>query len=173
MDDIQRDLPIRPRRNRHSEGLRALVRETTLTPDDLLLPVFLHEDAEDTPLSSMPGVTRWSIPSLVSEVGRAAGLGIRGVVLFPKIAEALKTARGEESHNDDGLIPRAIAAIKDTHPDVLVITDVALDPYSSAGHDGIVGPDGRVMNDETVEVLTRQALSHARAGADISAPRDM
>ncbi|WP_370328445.1 porphobilinogen synthase [Euzebya sp.] len=167
------DLTARPRRNRHSAGIRALVRETVLTPDDLLLPVFLHDDADDVPLTSMPGTTRWSIPGLVAEVGRAAALGIRGVVLFPKVEEADKSADGAEAANPDGLVPRAIAAIKDAHPDVLVVTDVALDPYSSAGHDGIVGPDGRVLNDETVEVLVRQALTHARAGADVVAPSDM
>ncbi len=173
-DDTPRlDLPIRPRRNRHSAGLRALVRETTLTPDDMILPVFLHEDAEDTPLQSMPGVTRWSLPGLVAEVGRAASLGIRGVVLFPKIEESLKSADGAECANPDGLVPRAIAAIKDAHPEMLVVTDVALDPYSSDGHDGILGPDGRVLNDVTVEMLVRQALSHAVAGADVIAPSDM
>lgn len=169
----QRDLPIRPRRNRHSDGLRALVRETVLTPDDLILPVFLHVDDDDVPLASMPGVMRWSVPGLVAEAGRAAALGIRGLVLFPKIEEALKTTDGAECHNPDGLVPQAIAAIKDAHPDLLVITDVALDPYSSDGHDGIVGPDGRVLNDETVEVLCQQALSHARAGADVISPSDM
>ncbi len=173
-DDTPRlDLPIRPRRNRHSAGLRALVRETTLTPDDMILPVFLHEDTEDTPLQSMPGVTRWSLPGLVAEVGRAASLGIRGVVLFPKIEESLKSADGAECANPDGLVPRAIAAIKDAHPEMLVVTDVALDPYSSDGHDGILGPDGRVLNDVTVEMLVRQALSHAVAGADVIAPSDM
>ncbi|CAN5252135.1 porphobilinogen synthase [soil metagenome] len=168
-----RDLPVRPRRNRHSEALRALVRETVLTPDDLILPVFLHTDADDVPLQSMPGTTRWSIPGLVAEAGRAAALGIRGIVLFPKIEEGLKSPDGAESHNPDGLVPHAIAAVKDAHPDLLVITDVALDPYSSDGHDGIVGPDGRVLNDETVEVLSLQALSHARSGADVIAPSDM
>lgn len=171
--DLQRDLPIRPRRTRRTAGLRALVRETTLTADDLVLPVFLHEDATDTALSSMPGVTRWSVAGLVAEVGRAAALGIRGVVLFPKIEEALKTPDGAACHAPDGLVPRAIAVIKAAHPDVLVITDVALDPYSSDGHDGIVGPDGHVLNDETVAVLCRQALCHARAGADVVSPSDM
>ncbi|MEE8603583.1 porphobilinogen synthase [Euzebya tangerina] len=169
----QLDLTSRPRRNRHSEAMRRLVRETTLTPDDFLMPVFVHEDAEDTPLQSMPGVTRWSVPGLVAEAGRVAELGIRGVVLFPKIEDSLKTADGVECANPDGLVPRAIAAIKDAHPELLVVTDVALDPYSSDGQDGIVGPDGRVANDVTVEMLVRQALCHAEAGADIIAPSDM
>jgi porphobilinogen synthase len=167
------DLPIRPRRLRRSAGIRALVRETTLTPADVVLPVFLHEDPDDVPLTSMPGVTRWSPDGLLGEVGRAAGLGIRGVVLFPKVDDALKTPDGAEAHNPDGLVPRTIRAIKDAHPDVLVITDVALDPYSSDGHDGIVGPGGHVLNDETVEVLVRQALVQADAGADVIAPSDM
>ncbi len=167
------DLSLRPRRNRRTEGLRALVRETTLTPDDLILPVFMHEDADDVPLASMPGVTRWGPQGLVAEVGRAASLGIRGVVLFPKIADEVKSPGGEACHDPDGLVPRAIASIKDAHPDMLVVTDVALDPYSSDGHDGIVGPGGHVLNDQTVEVLCLQALSHAQAGADIIAPSDM
>jgi porphobilinogen synthase len=169
----QLDLPIRPRRNRTSPALRDLVRETTLTPADMLLPMFLHVDDHDVPIESMPGVTRWSLDGLVKEVGRVAGLGIRGVVLFPKIDDALKSSRGEECHNPDGLYPRAIRAIKDAHPEMLVITDVALDPYSSEGHDGIVAPDGRILNDETVEVLAKQAVCQADAGADIIAPSDM
>jgi porphobilinogen synthase len=167
------DLPIRPRRTRRTAGLRALVRETTLTPDDLVLPLFVHEDPDDVALASMPGVTRWSVEGLVGEVGRAASLGIRAVVLFPKVDDALKTPDGEEATNPDGLIPRAVGAIKHAHPGVLVLTDVALDPYSSDGHDGIVGPDGHVLNDETVEVLVRQALAQAAAGADVVAPSDM
>ena len=167
------DLPIRPRRLRRSAGIRDLVRETTLTPADLLLPMFLHADGGDTPLESLPGVTRWGMDGLLAEVGRVAKMGIRGVVLFPKVEDALKSPTGEESHNPDGLVPQAIAAIKAAHPEVLVVTDVALDPYSSDGHDGIVGPDGTVLNDETVEVLVRQALAQADAGADIIAPSDM
>lgn len=168
-----RTLPIRPRRNRHSSGIRALVRETTLSPDDLLLPVFFHADDGDVPLLSMPGTTRWSIQGLVDQVKRATALGVRGVVLFPKIEDSLKSSDGAECANPGGLVPQAITAIKDAHPDVLVVTDVALDPYSSDGHDGILGPDGRVMNDPTVDMLTRQALCHATAGADIIAPSDM
>jgi porphobilinogen synthase len=167
------DLPIRPRRTRRTAGLRALVRETTLTPDDLVLPLFVHEAPDDVALASMPGVTRWSVEGLVGEVGRAASHGIRAVVLFPKVDDALKTPDGEEATNPDGLIPRAVGAIKHAHPGVLVLTDVALDPYSSDGHDGIVGPDGHVLNDETVEVLVRQALAQAAAGADVVAPSDM
>jgi porphobilinogen synthase len=138
-----------------------------------VLPVFVHAGDGDTPLQSMPGVTRWGLEGLVAEAGRAAALGIRGLVLFPKVDDPLKTPDGAECHNPEGLVPQAISAIKAAHPDLLVITDVALDPYSSDGHDGIVGPGGHVMNDETVAVLTRQALCHARAGADVISPSDM
>jgi len=139
--------------------------------------MFFHEDPVDTPIASMPGVTRWSLESLVREAGEAHALGIPAVVLFPKIDEPLKTSGAEESSNDEGLVPRAIRALKAAHPSLCVITDVALDPYNSDGHDGIVQRDGagevQVLNDETVEVLCRQALCHARAGADVVAPSDM
>lgn len=171
------NLPIRPRRNRRSLAIRSLVRETTLTAADLILPVFFHEDAENTPLASMPGCTRWSIEGLVKEAGEAHAAGVQAIVLFPKIEEALKTSRGDECYNDDGLVPRAIRALKAAHPDLCVITDVALDPYNSDGHDGLVVRDERgqlrILNDETVEILCRQALCHARAGADIVSPSDM
>lgn len=168
---------LRPRRNRQSPAIRAMVRETVLCSSDFILPVFFHEDNEDTPIASMPGVTRWSLDGLVREAGEARALGIPAVVLFPKIEESLKTPDASECHNDEGLVPRAIRALKEAYPDLCVITDVALDPYNSDGHDGIVRRDDRgnltVLNDETVEVLCEQALCHARAGADIVAPSDM
>jgi porphobilinogen synthase len=168
---------IRPRRNRRTPAIRSMVGETSLSPTDFILPLFLHEDAEDTPISSMPGVTRWSLDSLVREAGEAHALGIPAVVIFPKIEEALKTPDGAECHNDAGLVPRAIRALKAAHPTLCVITDVALDPYNSDGHDGLVQRDERgeltILNDETVEILCQQALCHARAGADIVAPSDM
>ena len=168
---------IRPRRNRSTPAIRSLVRETTLSAADFILPLFLHEDAADVAISSMPGVNRWSLAGLVREAGEAVALGIPAVVLFPKIEESLKSPRAGECANDAGLVPRAIAAIKDAYPDLCVITDVALDPYNSDGHDGIVRRDNRgnleILNDETVEVLCEQALCHARAGADIVAPSDM
>ncbi len=171
------NLPIRPRRNRRSPAIRSMVRETTLSPADFILPLFFHEDAENTLIASMPGVTRWSPEGLVREAGEALALGIPAVVLFPKIGEDLKSPEGDESFNDEGLVPRAIRALKAAHPSLCVITDVALDPYNSDGHDGIVRrveSGGMIIpNDETVEVLCRQALSHARAGADIVAPSDM
>ncbi len=167
----------RPRRNRRTSAIRSMVRENILSPADLILPMFFHEDAEDTPIPSMPGVTRWSLASLVREAGEAHALGIPAVVLFPKIEDSLKTPLAEESFNDNGLVPRAIRAIKAAHPTLCVITDVALDPYNSEGHDGIVQRNEKgtleILNDETVDVLCSQALSHARAGADIVAPSDM
>ncbi len=154
-----------------------MVRETTLSSADFILPLFFHEDAEDTAIASMPGVTRWSLDGLVREAGEAHALGIPAVVLFPKIDESLKTPHAEESCNDGGLVPRAIRALKAAHPGLCVITDVALDPYNSDGHDGLVRRDAtgamEILNDETVEVLCRQAICHARAGADIVAPSDM
>ncbi|MCA8915141.1 MAG: porphobilinogen synthase [Planctomycetes bacterium] len=166
------DLPIRPRRNRRSEAIRGLVRETRLSAAQLIYPLFLHEDKGDTKLESLPGQTRWGMDGLVHEVARAHKLGINAVVLFPKVPAKKKSPTGDESWNDDGLIPHAIKAIKESVPGVAVITDVALDPYNSDGHDGIVR-DGIILNDETVEVLCKQALSQARAGADIVAPSDM
>lgn len=172
------DLPIRPRRNRKSPAIRGLVRETVLTPSDLIYPLFLHDGADDQPIDSMPGCHRWSLEGLVREVGEAAAVGVKAVVFFPAIAESLKTPHGEECFNSDGLVPRAIRAVKEAHPEVVVITDVALDPYNSDGHDGIVEKDPktgelRILNDQTVEVLCKQALCHAEAGADIVSPSDM
>jgi porphobilinogen synthase len=167
----------RPRRNRRTPAIRSMVRETTLSPADLILPLFFHEDAEDVAIASMPGVMRWSLAGLVREAGEAHALGIPAVVLFPKIEESLKTSLADESFNDSGLVPRAIRALKAAHPTLCVITDVALDPYNSDGHDGIVERSSlgelEILNDETVGVLCQQALSHARAGADIVAPSDM
>jgi porphobilinogen synthase len=170
-------MQIRPRRNRISPAIRALVRETTLQASDLILPMFFHEEGDDVPIASMPGVIRWSLDSLVREAGEAVALGISAVVLFPKIEDSLKTSDAGACADDEGLVPRAIRALKSAYPGLCVITDVALDPYSSDGHDGLVAEDRRgnrvVLNDETVEVLCRQALCHARAGADVVAPSDM
>jgi porphobilinogen synthase len=167
------NLSIRPRRNRQSPAIRDMVRETVLTPGNLIYPLFLQEGDENTPISAMPGCQRWCLADLVQEAGEAHALGIPGVVLFPRIPDELKTPGAEECYNDDGLVPRAIRALKASHPTLMVITDVALDPYNSDGHDGLVAADGRILNDETVEVLCQQALCHARAGADIVAPSDM
>jgi porphobilinogen synthase len=171
------EMMIRGRRNRRSAAIRGLVRENRLSIEDLILPVFFHEESEDVAIASMPGCVRWSMAGLIAEVKSAFEMGIRAVVLFPKIDDVRKTSDAAESSNDDGLVPRAIRAIKKACPGMCVITDVALDPYSSDGHDGLVvrGPRGelKILNDETVEVLCHQALCHARAGADIVAPSDM
>ena len=167
------DLPNRPRRNRSSAAIRGLVRETSLSPAHFVYPLFLSGTDKDEDIASMPGCRRWSTAGLLSEIGRASALGVKSVVLFPRIPDALKTRDAAESCNPDGLIPQTIRAIKAAHPDVAVVTDVALDPYNSDGHDGLVSDDGCILNDETVEVLCRQALTHARAGADIVAPSDM
>jgi porphobilinogen synthase len=168
---------IRPRRNRRSSAIRSMIRETTLSPADFILPMFLHEDAVDAAIDSMPGVTRWSLESLVREAGEAHALGIPAIVLFPKIEDSLKSPQADECFNPDGLVPRAIRALKDAHPSLCVITDVALDPYNSDGHDGLVHRNARgelvILNDETIDVLCQQAVCHARAGADIVAPSDM
>lgn len=166
------DLIHRPRRNRKSEAIRAFHRETTLGPHHLIYPVFIHDGEGRQPIASMPGCSRLSMDALLEEAAGAASEGVNALVLFPAIDESLKSSQGEESHNPEGLVPRAIKALKKQNPNMLVVTDVALDPYSSDGHDGIV-MDGKILNDETVEVLCRQALCQAQAGADIIAPSDM
>lgn len=170
-------LPIRPRRNRKSAAIRGLVRETQISPADFIYPLFIHDEIRDEPIASMPGCHRWSLEGLIAEIGEAASAGVRAVVLFPVIPESEKTPGAEASYDPAGLVPRAIRAIKEAHPDVAVIADVALDPYNSDGHDGLVRRDGRgepvILNDETVAVLCRQALCHAEAGADVVSPSDM
>lgn len=164
--------PTRPRRNRRSAAIRGLVRETTLDAGHLIYPLFV-QDGPTQPIDAMPGQNRWSLDDLVGEVKRAYALGIHAVVLFPKVPDNLKTERGEHCFDPDGLAQRAIAKVKREVPGVCVITDVALDPYNSDGHDGIVSDAGVVLNDQTVAVLVKQAVSHAAAGADIVAPSDM
>jgi porphobilinogen synthase len=167
------ELTYRPRRLRRTPALRALVREHHLAPTDFIYPLFVHEGAGNEPIGAMPGAFRWSLDGLVEEVGRAWELGIRCVVLFPKVADGLKTEDGAECFNEHGLIPRAIRRLKESHPEMAIMTDVALDPYSCDGHDGIVSANGVVLNDETVEILCRQAVAQARAGADLIGPSDM
>jgi len=167
------ELSYRPRRLRRTPALRALVREHHVRPTDFIYPLFVHEGATNEPIGAMPGASRWSLEGLVEEVGRAWDLGIRAVVLFPKVADGLKTEDGAECFNEGGLIPRAIRRLKDTHPGMTIMTDVALDPYSCDGHDGIVSAEGVVLNDETVAILCRQAVAQAQAGADLIGPSDM
>jgi len=164
---------IRPRRLRRSDGIRRMARETRLSVDNLVAPLFVIDGEgirEEIP--SMPGQFRFSPDQLEREVRELSSLGVPGVALFPAISEDLKDAVASESLNPDGLVPRAIRLVKHAAPDLLVIADVALDPYSSDGHDGIVR-DGRILNDETLEVLAKIAVLHADAGADIIAPSDM
>ena len=164
---------IRPRRLRATPGVRRLARETRLTPDCLVAPLFVAEgQGVREEISSMPGQYRWSLDALVDEVRELADLGIPGIALFPKIDDALKDPHGSASLDPEGLIPRTIRAVREAAQDMLVIADVALDPYSSHGHDGIVR-QGRVHNDETLDALARMAVVQANAGADIVAPSDM
>ena len=171
------NLHQRPRRNRKSPAVRAMVREIVLTPSDFVYPLFIHDLEENEDITSMPGCRRWSLAGLVKEAGEAHALGIPGVILFPAIDDTLKSSGAEESVNPEGLVPRAVRALKEAHPSLVVITDVALDPYNSDGQDGLVsrGENGtfEILNDETVEVLCRQALCHAEAGADMVGPSDM
>ena len=164
----------RMRRNRADDFSRRLVRENTLTVDDLIYPMFVVEgDRRREAVASMPGTDRLSIDLLVEEARAAAGLGIPAVALFPHVDVDLKTADGSEAVNPDGLVPRAVAAVKAACPTLGVITDAALDPYTTHGHDGILDDDHYVLNDLTIETLTAQALTCAHAGADVIAPSDM
>ena len=163
----------RPRRNRKHPAIRASLRETSLGPEHLIYPLFIHTGEADAPIGAMPGCARLGPRGLMAEVEAARAVGVGIVALFPAVAEGLKSSDGREAWNPEGLIPRTLRALKERWPDLVVVTDVALDPYSSDGHDGIVGPDGRILNDETVAALCEQALCQARAGADIVAPSDM
>ncbi|KAF8057917.1 hypothetical protein HT031_005863 [Scenedesmus sp. PABB004] len=168
------DLASRPRRNRRSETFRRGVRESWLSPAHFILPIFVHEGASNEPIASMPGISRLAYgKSVVDHVAEARSLGVNQVVIFPKTPDALKTPTAEEAFNPNGLSQRTIRLLKDAFPDVEIYTDVALDPYNSDGHDGIVRDDGVIMNDETVEYLCRQAVSQAEAGADCVSPSDM
>jgi len=163
----------RLRRNRREEWSRRLVAETVLTAADLIWPVFLQEgDGPPLPIPSMPGVFRLTLAQLVDAAAEARDLGIPAVALFPATDPALKTPDGREAANDENLVCRAVRALKSGAPGLGVMCDVALDPYTTHGHDGILR-DGYVVNDETVEALVEQALAEARAGADIVAPSDM
>ena len=172
--DGQAQFPsTRMRRNRHSDWIRRLTRESNVTPADLIWPVFVQEGrGVRTPVPSMPGVERLSIDLLVDAVGEAKSLGIPAVAVFPVTPPELKTANGDEATNPDNLVCRTVRSIKDAHDGIGVICDVALDPYTTHGQDGIVR-DGEVLNDETVAVLCAQAFVQARAGCDVIAPSDM
>lgn len=164
----------RMRRNRRDDFSRRLVREHVVTPDDLIYPVFVIDGkGRREAVASMPGVDRVTLDQLLNVVERCLELRVPAIALFPVVGSRFKTLGAEEAFNDNGLIPRTIREIKNRFPDIGIITDVALDPYTSHGQDGLIDPTGYVMNDETVEVLVKQALCHAAAGVDIVAPSDM
>lgn len=164
----------RMRRMRKHDFSRRLMRENRLTVDDLILPVFVCEgENQRQTIQSLPGIYRYSVDQLAQQVEQWATLGIPAVVLFPYIPEHGKTLNAEEAFNQDGLVQRAIRAVKNVVPDLGVITDVALDPYTSHGQDGLTDENGYVVNDPTVDVLVKQALSHVEAGADVVGPSDM
>lgn len=163
----------RPRRMRRDDFSRRLMRETVLTTNDLIYPVFVHELEGRAPVGSMPGIERLSIDELLKVGEEMCELGIPAIALFPVTAPEAKSLTAEAAWDDKGLCQRAVRALKSRFPELGVITDVALDPYTSHGQDGLLDENGYVLNDETVEALMKQALSHARAGADVVAPSDM
>src|SRR5690606_24401379 len=169
------DFPTtRLRRNRRDDFSRRLVRETRLSTDDLIYPVFVCEGQNvHQPVASMPDVARQSPDALLRTAEQCLNLGIPVMALFPHIDPALKTPDGTEATNPDGLIPRTVALLKSHFPELGVLTDVALDPYTSHGQDGVIDEQGQILNEPTVEVLVRQALAQAQAGVDIVAPSDM
>ncbi|MGE8227142.1 MAG: porphobilinogen synthase [Stenotrophomonas sp.] len=163
----------RPRRMRHDEFSRRLMRENTLTSNDLIWPVFVHELEGRAAVASMPGVDRMSIDELLREAEQALELGVPVIDLFPVIGPSRKSLDAAEAWNPDGLAQRAVRALKHRFPELGVMTDVALDPYTTHGQDGIIDDSGYVLNDITVEALVKQSLSHAEAGVDIISPSDM
>ncbi|MEG3847705.1 porphobilinogen synthase [Microcoleus sp. herbarium19] len=167
-------LPIRPRRLRRTPALRRMVRENHLTVDDLIYPMFVMEgEKQKVEIASMPGCYRYSLDLLLTEIAECWNLGIGAIALFPVISETKKDDSGTESYNPEGLVQQTVTAIKQNIPEIVVITDVALDPFTSHGHDGLVDETGKILNDPTVEVLVKMAVSQAAAGADMVAPSDM
>ena len=165
---------MRMRRGRSAPWIRALLAEHRLHPSDLIWPLFVADGTDgEEPIASLPGVSRWTVDRIGARAKEAAALGIPCVALFPNTPPALRSERGEEALNPDNLMCRAIRAIKDAAPGIGILTDVALDPYTAHGHDGLVDAAGYVLNDETTEQLVGQALVQAAAGADIVAPSDM
>lgn len=172
--DQSLNLVQRPRRLRRTETLRNMVRETILTVDDLIYPMFVMTgEGQKVEIPSMPGCYRYSLDLLLKEVAEVSQLGIKAIALFPVIPEHKKDDTGTESYNPAGLVQTTVKAIKKAVPDIIVITDVALDPFTTHGHDGLVDENGVILNDPTVEVLAKMALSQAQAGADFVAPSDM
>ena len=173
-DGHRRFPATRMRRMRRDEFSRRLMRENRLAPDDLIYPVFIVEGAgERQPVASMPGIFRLSIDELLREAKEITALGIPALALFPSLGDQGKSLDGREAWNPDGLVQRAVAELKSAQPELGIICDAALDPYTTHGQDGIIDDGGYVLNEETVAALVRQALSQARAGADVIAPSDM
>ena len=173
MSELKNNLVKRPRRLRTSSAIRALVAENSLSVNDLMTPLFILEgEGQQKEIPSMPGYYKKSLDLTVEDVKELYAMGLKSVLLFVQVDDSLKDNSGTEAINPEGLMQQAVREIKDAVPEMLVMTDVALDPYSSYGHDGIV-EDGKIVNDPTVEVLAEMALSHARAGADFVAPSDM
>ena len=165
---------LRMRRLRSTNNIRRLVRETKLAPENLIQPIFLSDGKnKKEKISSMPDIFRLSIDHALKEIKKLTALGIIAVALFPKISASKKTLNAEEAYKSDGLVQTCIKKIKDKFPDLLVISDVALDPYTSHGQDGIIDKKGYIVNDDTNNILVKQALSHAESGSDIIAPSDM
>jgi porphobilinogen synthase len=177
-ENLSSDKPLhltqRPRRLRRTETLRKMVRETILTVDDLIYPMFVMEgESIKIEIASMPGCYRFSLDLLLEEITVVSQLGINAIALFPVIPEEQKDDTGTESYNPEGLVQETVKAIKKAVPEIIMITDVALDPFTTHGHDGLVDENGKILNDQTVEVLVKMALSQAEVGADFVAPSDM
>ena len=149
-----------------------MVRETIVTPSNFIYPLFIHDEDFNQPIPSMPGCERHSLDSMLREVEESYALGVKTFVLFPKVPDHLKSELGVEAYNPEGIVPRAVRMIKNKFPESIVCTDVALDPYSNQGHDGIV-ENGEILNDLTINQLCKQAVCQARAGTDVVAPSDM
>ena len=172
--DIYMDITTRMRRNRKNDWTRRLVRENQLSVDDLIYPMFVTEgENHREDIKSMSGISRFSTDLLIKEVEKVAKLGIPAIALFPVVPVEKKSLDGAEAYNPDNLVSRTVKLLKEAVPEVGIICDVALDPYTTHGHDGLINDAGEILNDETVEVLVRQALSQAEAGVDIVAPSDM
>ncbi|MEE9293484.1 MAG: porphobilinogen synthase [Phycisphaerae bacterium] len=171
--DLPRPLR-RPRRLRCNQAIRGMVRETRLTPDRLVLPLFVIDgENRSEPIGAMPGHARQSIDRIIARCREAQSLGVSAFALFPALDASLKTPDAHQAINPENLLCRTVRAVKETVPDAYLVTDIALDPYSSMGHDGLVSDDGVILNDETVDILAQMAVVHAEAGADMVAPSDM
>lgn len=174
MQEFSLPLTRRPRRNRKSKAVREMLSETKLSVSDFVYPVFIMDGSnKEEEIPSMPGITRKTIDVLLNELEEVVKLGILAIAPFPAIAEELKDSKATLSYADDGLVQRAVRQIKEKFPQLLVMTDIALDPFNADGHDGIVSATGEILNDKTVEVLCKMAVSHGKAGADFVCPSDM